>query len=257
MSIPVWNAAGYQDQFEYVWQYGTSLLSQLAPQAGEHILDVGCGTGQLTAQIAASGAMVTGIDSDRAMIQQASANYPSIPFRVADAACFQQAEPMDAVFSNAALHWVNDAREAARCISAALKPDGRFVAEFGGEGNVQTILTALSQVSGRQHLNPWYFPGLGEYVALLESAGLKVAFAHIFDRPTPLGTAGLAGWLDMFGQRFFPHLSSAEWADLVKAVEAAVPQLYKSEGKSEGPEQGSKGEWIADYRRLRVIAVKQ
>lgn len=251
MSMSIWNAVGYQAQFDYIWQYGANVLLQLDPQAGEHILDLGCGTGQLTAQIAASGAAAVGIDSDRAMIQQASENYPDIPFQVGDAACFQLADPVDAVFSNATLHWVNDAPAAALCIANALKPGGRFVAEFGGEGNVQTILAVLSQVSGRSDLNPWYFPSLGAYVALLESVDLKVVFAHIFDRPTPLGATGLAGWLDMFGQRFFAELSSAEWADLVKAVEAAAPQLYQRQGSDED------GEWVADYRRLRVVAMKQ
>ena len=247
--MSVWNAASYQDQFDYVWQYGVSLLSQLDPQKGELILDLGCGTGQLTAQIATSGARVMGVDSDRAMVAQAIANYPDISFQVEDAMCFQLAAPVDAVFSNAVLHWVLAAQSAALCIEKALKPGGRFVAEFGSEGNVQTILSALSQVSGRSELNPWYFPSLGEYVALLESVGFEVVFAHIFDRPTPLGAAGLAGWLDMFGQRFFADLSSAQWADLVKAVEAAVPQLHRS-GKTEG-------EWMADYRRLRVVAIKR
>ncbi|MEM6598951.1 MAG: methyltransferase domain-containing protein [Cyanobacteria bacterium P01_C01_bin.69] len=252
MSALVWNAANYQDQFEYVWRYGESLLSQLDAQVGERILDLGCGTGQLTAQIAASGATVVGIDCDRAMVQQASDNYPDITFRVADAAHFELAEPVDAVFSNAALHWVKDAQSAALRIANALKPGGRFVAEFGGEGNVQTILSALTRVSGQGNLNPWYFPSLGEYVALLESVGFKVVFAHIFDRATPLGDAGLAGWLDMFGRQSFSDLSATEWAEMVKSVEDAVPQLYRS-GEN-GKE--SEGEWIADYRRLRVVATK-
>ena len=238
-----WNAAAYQNQHSYVWQHGESLLAQLKPQLEERILDLGCGTGQLTEQISASGAAVIGLDSDPAMIDQARDNYPDITFQVADAADFQLSEPVDAVFSNAVLHWVTQAEPAAHCIAAALKPGGRFVAELGGKGNVQTILTALAEVSGRS-LNPWYFPSLGEYAALLESAGLEVVYAHLFERPTPLGAAGLAGWLEMFGQRFFADFSAEDWAAIVKAVEAAAPQLYQN------------GEWVADYRRLRIIAVK-
>lgn len=245
-----WNAACYQQQHSYVWQHGESLLAQLNPQRDERILDLGCGTGQLTEQIAASGAEVIGIDSDRAMITQAQTNYPHIPFQVADAASFQlpelpePSEPMDAVFSNAVLHWVPQAEAAARCIAAALKPGGRFVAELGGKGNVQAILTSLEQVSGRADLNPWYFPSLGEYAGLLEQAGLEVTFAHLFDRPTNLGKAGLAGWLEMFSQRFFADLSAAQWAQTVAAVEANARQLCQN------------GEWIADYRRLRIVAIK-
>lgn len=238
-----WNAAAYQNRHSYVWQHGESLLELLKPQVGERILDLGCGPGQLTEQIAASGAAMIGLDSDPAMIAQAQTNYPHLTFQVGDAANFQLSEPVDAVFSNAALHWVTQAEPAAHCIAAALKPGGRFVAEFGGKGNVQTILKALAEVSGRS-LNPWYFPSLSEYVTLLESAGLEVVYAHLFDRPTPLGEAGLAGWLEMFGQRFFADLSAEAWAEIVRAVEAAAPQLYQEK------------EWIADYRRLRVIAMK-
>lgn len=239
-----WNAASYQQQHSYVWQQAESLLSHLKAQAGEHILDLGCGTGQLTEQIAASGANVIGLDSDRAMIAQAQANYPHITFQVADAANFELPTPVDAVFSNATLHWVSQPEAAARCIAQSLKPGGRFVAEFGGKGNVKTILAALEKVSGRTGLNPWYFPSLGEYAHLLETAGFEVVFAHLFDRLTPLAEAGLAGWLTMFGQCFFADLSAAEWATMVRAVEEAASQLYQN------------GEWIADYRRLRIVATK-
>lgn len=242
--LPSWNAVDYQDQFSYVWQYGSSLLSQLSPQPDERILDLGCGTGQLSAQIADSGAVVLGIDSDAAMVSQAKANYPELSFRVGSADNFQLEDPVDAVFSNAVLHWVTEARAAATCMASALKPGGRVAVEFGGKGNVDIILRALAEVNGQGPLNPWYFPELGEYVALLESVGLKVTFAHLFDRPTPLGEAGLAGWLTMFAQQFLPPMSPDEWATQIQAVEAKVPELY----------QGN--EWVADYRRLRVVAVK-
>jgi trans-aconitate methyltransferase len=240
-----WNAAAYQQQHSYVWQQAQSLITQLDAQVHEHILDLGCGTGQLTEQIAASGASVIGMDSDRAMIAQAQANYPHIIFQVADAANFQLPTPVDAVFSNATLHWVSPPEAAARCIAQALKPGGRFVAEFGGKGNVKTILTALENVSGKADLHPWYFPRLGEYAGLLEQSGFEVVFAHLFDRPTPLAEAGLAGWLTMFGQRFFADLAADEWASMVAAVEAEASQLCQN------------GAWIADYRRLRIVAIRR
>ncbi len=232
-----------------MWQHGESLLAQLDAKVGEKILDLGCGPGQLSEKIAANGVQVVGIDSDRAMIAQAKENYPQnnypqISFQVADATNFKLLEPVDAVFSNAALHWVTPPEAAAHCIAQALKPGGRLVAEFGGKGNVKTIVAALEQVSGRSGLNPWYFPSISEYSAILEQAGLEVVYAHLCDRPTPLKSAGLAGWLTMFGQRFFADLSESEWADMVKATEATVPQLYQD------------GEWVADYRRLRVVAIK-
>ena len=239
-----WNAKTYQNQFGYVWQSAESLIEQLAPKEGDRILDLGCGTGQLTAQIADRGADVIGLDSDPAMIEQAEANYPAITFRVADAANFQLEEPVDAVFSNAALHWVTEPQSAAHCIASALKPGGRLVAELGGKENVQTIIAALEKVSGRENLNPWYFPSVAEYAAVLENEGLMVTYATLFARPTPLGATGLAGWLEMFGQRFFSDLSTAEWAEVVTGVEKAASQLR----------QGN--EWVADYRRLRIVAVK-
>ncbi|MFK8186189.1 MAG: methyltransferase domain-containing protein [Phormidesmis sp.] len=245
-----WNAANYQENFSYVWQGGESLLAMLNPQPHERILDLGCGTGQLTAQIAMSEASVIGLDYDAAMIEQARANYlnvapnvtPNVTFDVADAANFQLPTPVDAVFSNAALHWVTDVDAAARCIAGALKPGGRFVAELGGKGNVRTIIAALETVSGRDNLNPWYFPSVADYAAVLEAVGLEVSFAHLFNRPTPLGDAGLSGWLQMFSQQFFADLSVQEWADMVKEVEAVASELRQGDG------------WTADYRRLRVVA---
>lgn len=245
MAAAVWNATDYQSNYGYVWQHGEELLSLLAPQVGERILDLGCGTGQLMQQMAGEGAIMLGIDADPAMIAQAQANYPHLSFEVASADSFQLPEPVDAVFSNAALHWVPQAEAAARCIATALNSGGRLVAEFGGKGNVQTILNALETMSGRTGLNPWYFPSMGEYVSLLESAGFEVTYACLFDRPTPLGEAGLAGWLEMFGQRFFVDLSEEAWTALVKDIELeAAAQLYQE------------GQWVADYRRLRVVAVK-
>lgn len=239
-----WNAARYQKQHSYVWQHGAGLLEMLNPQPEESVLDLGCGTGQLAQQITEKGASVIGLDRDPAMITQAQTNYPQIDFRVADAADFQLSSPVDAVFSNAALHWVTQAEAAANCIASSLKPGGRLVAELGGRGNVKTILTALAQVSGREMIHPWYFPGLCEYVTLLEKVGFEVVYAHLFERPTPLGEAGLAGWLEMFARHAFGDLSDREWAEIVKSTEAAASQLYQG------------GEWLADYKRLKVVAIK-
>ena len=238
-----WNANAYQKQYGYIWQHGESLLELLNAQPEERIVDLGCGTGQLTEKIAASGADVIGLDSDRAMIEKAQTNYPHIPFQVADAISFELDNPADAIFSNAALHWVTDAEAAVCQISKSLKSGGRFVAEFGGRGNVKTILETLSKVT-HQTLQPWYFPTISEYATLLESAGLEVVYATLFDRPTPLGEAGLSGWLEMFGQRFFPEKSQDEWQQITNAVEDKARSLYQN------------GQWVADYRRIRVVATK-
>src|SRR5260370_17415320 len=138
-----WDAKKYQHRQSYVFEYGQAALQCLAAQPGERIVDLGCGSGQLTAAISETGASVVGLDSSPEMLAEARAHYPRVEFRSGDAADFTLEAPVDAVFSNAVLHWVKNADSAARCISRALKSGGRFVAEFGGHGNVQSIVAAL------------------------------------------------------------------------------------------------------------------
>ncbi len=253
MSQNSWNSALYETNHAFVWQYGESLLDLLAPKAGERILDLGCGTGQLTEKIARSGAFVQGIDSSLSMVSTAKANYPHISFAVADARDFQVEDPLDAVFSNAVLHWVKQPDAAIDCVEKALRPGGRFVAEFGGKGNVgaiaRALLSVLSEIgsSEPETLNPWYFPSIGEYALLLEKQGFDVSYAVLFDRPTLLdgGSAGMVNWIEMFAGGFLSGLSDAVRARAILAVEERLrPTLYRD------------GHWIADYRRIRVVAVK-
>src|SRR5579863_5676315 len=140
MTTTDWDAKQYQQRHAYVFEYGKAVLGLLSPQKGERILDLGCGSGQLTSAIADAGASVMGMDSSPEMLAEARAHYPAIEFRLGDAADFALESPVDAVFSNAVLHWVKDAAGAARCIARALKPGGRFVTEFGGHGNIQRVV---------------------------------------------------------------------------------------------------------------------
>jgi trans-aconitate methyltransferase len=252
-----WDTTLYQDKHAFVWQYGESLIELLNPQPGERILDLGCGTGQLTEKIAQMGAEVLGIDAAAAMIAQAKANYPHLDFTIAIAQNFQVDRPFDAVFSNATLHWVKEPDAAIACIRDALKIGGRFVAEFGGMGNIQAILTALIQSlvetgcveseAQAKALNPWYFPSVGEYTTRLEQQGFEVSSAALFDRPSALdGESGLANWLEMFADRFFTGLSAQQRSQVVQSVENRLrATLYRD------------GVWFADYRRIRAIAIKQ
>ncbi|MBW4646545.1 MAG: methyltransferase domain-containing protein [Goleter apudmare HA4340-LM2] len=248
-----WNATLYQDKHAFVWQYGEDLLQLLNPQPGELILDLGCGTGQLTEKIAQTGAEVSGIDSAPAMIEKARQNYPHLNFDVADVTYFQVKQPLDAVFSNAVLHWVKSAEKAIASIHQALKPGGRFVAEFGGRGNVQMIAQALSSaveaiaIPNAQTRNPWYFPRIAEYTTLLEHQGFDVIYAVLLARPTPLadGEAGLANWIRMFASAFLVGLSVEQQTQIIRNVEDHLkPRLYQE------------GTWTADYRRIRIIATK-
>ncbi|HUK19525.1 MAG TPA: class I SAM-dependent methyltransferase [Bryobacteraceae bacterium] len=247
-----WNAGLYQQSYGFVWQFGQELIGMLAPQAGETILDVGCGTGQLTAAIARSGAAVVGIDLSPAMVGQARANFPSLCFRVEDVRALPYDGEFDAVFSNAALHWVQPADAAAAAIARALKPGGRLVAELGGRGNVSQIIRAAegawaAVAEGPPPQHPWYYPSIGEYASLLERFGLEVTSAFLFDRPTPLegDAAGLAHWFEMFGGTWTGALSPEQRPRFLNAAERlAADKLLRD------------GVWTVDYRRLRVAARK-
>ncbi|BCL36062.1 class I SAM-dependent methyltransferase [Nostoc sp. MS1] len=248
-----WNANLYQDKHSFVWQYGEDLLQLLNPQRGEFILDLGCGTGQLTEKIAQFGAEVVGVDNSATMIEKARQNYANLHFEVADVQNLQVDKPLDAVFSNAVLHWVKEPEAAIASIHQALKSGGRFVAEFGGKGNIQQILEALYKalagigISHPQTLSPWYFPSIGEYVSLLEAQGFDVIYAVLFDRPTPLaeGEAGMANWIKMFASNFLVGLSSDQQVQVIQEVEKSLQgKLYYQ------------GTWTADYRRIRIVATK-
>jgi trans-aconitate 2-methyltransferase len=250
MSSDRWNSSLYDQRHSFVWKYGEGIIKLLKPQAGERILDVGCGTGHLTKKIADAGAMVTGMDSSENMIAAARADYPGIEFVQADVTDFSVEEKYNAVFSNATLHWVTKAEQAIICMARALKSGGRFVVEFGGKGNIQNILQALEnsmqQLDFGGFIDWWYYPSIGEYTPLLEKHGLLVEQAWLFDRPTLLeGEDGMLNWLRMFGTVKTQHLSEA---DRERAFALAVAKLRDT--------QLIDGYWYADYRRIRVVARK-
>lgn len=243
-----WNANLYDSKHGFVSKYGNDLINLLAPEKGERILDLGCGTGDLAKTLHDLGVEVVGADHSEAMVQQAKSKYPDLQFVVQDATKMTYENEFDAVFSNAVLHWVKQPELALSGIFNSLKPGGRFVAEFGGKDNVQTITSAIiSQIqdfTSKQF--PWYYPSIGEYASLMEAAGFRVTFAHHYDRPTPLeGENGLRNWIDMFAGSFFEGLSSDRKAYILEKVEQQLKtQLYED------------GKWIADYKRIRVIGVK-
>ena len=246
----VWDPRLYDNQHAFVWHHGESVLELLHPKPGERILDIGCGTGHLTARIAESGAEVIGLDSSAEMLQQARSAHPHLQFVLGDARDFTFPQPFDAIFSNAALHWIKEPRDVIRSVHAALKPDGRFVAELGGRGNVQTIAHALRLVAARMQLpvgeSPWFFPGVADYSAILEEAGLEVRLALLFDRPTPLaGASGLRDWVKMFARGRLDAFPPDRHEEFLSAVEEETrPVLFREGG------------WFADYRRLRIVAVR-
>jgi len=239
----VWDAKKYQARHSYVFEYGQAVLDLLGARSGERILDLGCGSGQLTAAIAEAGASVIGLDSSPEMLTEARAHYPAVDFRLGDAADFALEEPVDAVFSNAVLHWVKNADGAAACIARALKHGGRFVAEFGGHGNIQSVLDTLHSLLGPVE-TPWYYPGIAEYATVLERHGFETQQAWLIDRPTVVdGEDGMEDWLAMFTRDVVKHLDAPRQQEIFHAVaERLRPTHYRG------------GAWTLDYRRLRIVA---
>jgi trans-aconitate methyltransferase len=249
-----WDAPTYDSKHSFVWQYGTDVLELLAARPKERILDLGCGTGHLTNKIAEAGAEVVGIDNSQAMIEQARKNFPHLQFEIADGTGFRFDEPFDAVFSNAAIHWMRDPAAVASSINRALKPGGRFVAEFGGKGNLKATKTALHDAVAAagyavsDEVAFRYYPSIGEYATLLEGQGFRVTSAAHFDRQTPLsgGDEGLRNWLATFADNVLELLPADKSAEVIADVENRL----RAEAYREGT-------WFADYRRIRVIAIKE
>jgi len=249
-----WNAELYDDKHAFVFHYGQNVLDVLEIKPGERILDLGCGTGHLTGEIQQLGGEVVGIDSSAEMVAQAKAIYPGIDFRVASGADFQFDKPFDAVFSNATLHWIHEADEVIKCVYNCLKPGGRFVAEMGGKDNMAIMIAATQKVLlkyGYKELAErriWYFPSLGEYTSKLEAGGFRVTFATHFDRDTLLqdGRTGVAKWLNMFGQSFLEGIAEQQKQQIINEITDLLEPDYQKDGN-----------WYADYKRLRFIAVKK
>lgn len=243
-----WNADLYKEKHAFVFQYGNSVVEWLEPKEGEKILDLGCGTGELTAQIAASGAQVTGIDSSVSMIAKAKQHFPDIRFVVADATSFTLPEKFDAVFSNAALHWIRQKEKVLDRIHQHLVPGGRLVLEMGGKGNVDDIMGALEKAMknhGYTFKPFWYFPSVGEYTSLLEEYDFRVNQVQYFDRETELADPenGIVEWLRMFGDNLMEEVPTTELDTILhEAQELLRPTNFRN------------GKWFTKYVRLRVKA---
>ena len=244
-----WDPERYSRNARFVSNLGAPVLELLAPKSGERILDLGCGDGELTEQIAAVGCLVMGVDSSSKQIE--AARQRGLAVQVMDAHCLPFEQEFDAVFSNAALHWMNQPDEVIAGVWRALKPNGRFVAEFGGSGCVATIVTALYAALQRrgisgESVNPWYFPSVEDYSKRLESQGFEISSIVLIPRPTVL-PGDIEGWLETFAESFTSPLSLDEQPLFLREVrEALRPTLCDVDGK-----------WTADYVRLRFAAVKQ
>jgi trans-aconitate methyltransferase len=249
--VTSWDATGYDSSFSYVPALGTAVLDLLDPRPGERILDLGCGSGELTAAIAERGADVLGVDSSPEMIERARARFPHLMLRIADGHELDLDHPVDAVFSNAALHWMTDPDAVLAAVRTVLRDGGRFVAEMGAAGNVNQLIVALRAAAFRLDLDldlvlPWYFPSPAEQASRLEQVGFTVRLLQYFDRPTALADCadGAADWWRMFGSSVLEQVPADRVEELLAMVNTiARPQLVDPSGV-----------WVADYVRLRFIA---
>lgn len=247
-----WNADKYTSDFSFVHEYGSGVMDLIDSGKAQSVLDLGCGNGALSKALSDRGFAVTGLDASEDLLRIARAAYPDIPFIRADATDFSLTEQVDAVFSNAVLHWIDGDKQPdlLRCVYNALNDGGQFVFEFGGLGNNRLIHAALSEQFekyGYVYQMPFYFPTIGEYAALLEQAGFRVTYAILFDRPTRLqGQNGMADWIEMFVKTPFETIpDKALQTDIItEAARRLRGDLFQD------------GIWYADYVRLRMKALK-
>ena len=248
-----WDAAQYDAKHAFVYEKAKGLVELLAPQPGERILDLGCGTGALTAEIAKRGAEILGVDQSEEMIAQARKKFPALHFEALDARQLRFNAEFDAVFSNAVLHWIPEAEQVIAGVAQALKSGGRLVAEFGGKGNIRKLVDGFHRAFAALNMrepegvSPWFYPSIAEYAGLLERHGLEVREASLFDRPTVLeeGERGLETWIRVFRQTFLEKMSEQDAQRWIQEVEQQCRgELFRN------------GNWVLDYRRLRIAAWK-
>ncbi len=248
-----WDAVQYDEKHAFVYEKAKGLVDLLAPKPGERILDLGCGTGALTAEIAGRGAQILGVDQSEEMISQARKKFPALKFEVSDARKLRFNAEFDAVFSNAVLHWIPEAEQVASGLAYALKPGGRFVAEFGGKGNIQRLVEGFHRAFSAlgmeepDGVSPWFYPSIAEYAELLESHGLEVREASLFERPTVLeeGERGLENWIRQFRQTFLEKMGNENAQQWIHEVERQCKSDLFHDGR-----------WELDYKRLRIAAWK-
>ena len=241
-----WDAARYAGNGRFVALLAGSLVDELQPQGGERILDLGCGDGFLTQRIGESGATVVGVDASPQMVTAAVER--GIDARCISGESLTFDREFDAVFSNAALHWMSNQDAVLSGVYRALKPGGRFVAECGGQGNIAAIRVALLAVLTTHGIpaerieNNCFF-GPEEYRARLEAQGFLVDSISLIPRPTPLAT-GMKEWLQTFRSSVLEELPPAQRPEAMdRMVALLAPVLCDREGK-----------WTADYVRLRFRA---
>ena len=244
-SSTLWNPESYARNARFVSDLAQPLVQILEAKPGELVLDLGCGDGALTAKIAGTSSVI-GVDSSQELLNSCRARGLKV-IRM-DAQRLALKRRFDAVFSNAALHWMKQPEKAIEGVVGCLKAGGRFVGELGGKGNVENIRTALHAGLRKRSIDPcqvdpWYYPSPSDYAALLQRFGFSVTYIELIPRPTKL-PGDILQWLELFAQPFTESVAEAHRLDFINEVRDALePSLRKEDGS-----------WCADYVRLRFRA---
>ncbi|MER0216036.1 MAG: class I SAM-dependent methyltransferase [Nitrosomonas sp.] len=241
-----WNPERYGENARFVSDLGMPVVELLSPQPGERILDLGCGDGMLSLKLVDIGCKVVGVDSSAEMIKAAKSL--GLDAYVMDGQSLSFESEFNAVFSNAALHWMKGPKQVIDGVWRALRPGARFVGEFGGYGNVASIVTALESALSMRSVtisSPWYFPRLEEYRKLLEARGFEVRTIDLIPRPTIL-PGDVSSWLETFAQYYTSALPVKERLVFIAEVADALRNVLCD----------ANGKWQVDYVRLRFSAIK-
>ncbi len=244
-----WDPQTYGKNARFVSDLGEPLLQLLDAQPGELVLDLGCGDGALTEKLAGHGCAVIGADSSFPQLLAAKERRLNVVMMDGHQLCFQRR--FDAVFTNAALHWMKQPETVVAGIANSLKPGGRFIGEFGGKGNVEKIRSALhaalrGYAIDPTAVDPWYYPSPEEYTELLSAEGFAVGYIELIPRPTKL-PGDILGWLEVFAQPFTQAIAESQRGSFLKGVRNELATCLRD----------GAGDWFADYVRLRFKATKE
>jgi len=243
-----WNSTLYDKKHDFVAEYGKGLLGFVPQNPKQSILDWGCGTGTLTAQLAKLCNKIVGVDGSQNMIDKAKEEFGDIEFKVCDALELPFENEFDVVFSNAVFHWISDHDALLKNIHKALKPQGLLVCEFGASGNIATIENAFVKACsslGYGYEPKFNFPTTKDFGKLLEDNGFIIDRIYDYDRPTVLkdGEQGLVNWM----KQFFVF-------ELEVMPEQVQAMVFEKVERLTRDTLWNGAEWVADYRRLRAIA---
>ena len=242
-----WNTNQYKNHASFVSDMAEDLVEVLNPKKDETILDLGCGDGTLALKIKQKCQNIIAVDLSNEMVEKTKSL--GIEAYIMSATNLEFENKFDAVFSNAVLHWVKQSKLAVQNINKVLKQNGRFIAEFGGYKNINTIVQAIQEVFNQNKdygvfNNPWYFPTTQEYKNILEQNGFEVKSINLTIRPTSVDD--ISNWLNIFANGIISHLNKEQKESFLLEVKCIL------ENKLYTKEQG----WILDYVRIRVEAKK-